>query len=378
MAVASGVLNFYAGPSALPRPVTERIRRELGDFHGTGMGVMEISHRAPEITGLLADTAARVRRLLGVSNDFEVLLVQGGGSLQFSMIPMNFSAEADPVDYIDTGYWAQKSIGEARQMNRDVAVVASSADTGYSYIPAASAISTRPGARYLHLVTNNTVEGTQFHELPQTGVPLIADMSSDLMSGPFDSRCYEMAYAHTQKNIGIAGVTLVVMRRRMLDGISGRIPTILDYRTHSQHQSNYHTPPTFAIYVTWLMLGWLEEEIGGLAAMGAINHRKAAALYDYLDETPFYRCLADRASRSAMNVTFTLPDQELLAQFLAAAEASGIVGLAGHRSVGGCRASLFNGVTQDAVRRLIDFMHAFERDNRMSRKPAPQGEPINV
>jgi phosphoserine aminotransferase len=378
MTLAPGVLNFYAGPTALPGPVVERIRREFGNFQGTGMGVMEISHRAPEIEGLIADTGARVRRLLGVSDDFEVLLVQGGGSLQFSMIPLNFSAETDPVDYVDTGYWAQKSIGEARQMNRDVGIIASSADRGYRYVPPAAEIATRAGARYLHLVTNNTVEGTQFHELPQTGVPLIADMSSDLMSEPFDPRRYDMVYAHAQKNIGIAGVTLVVVRRRLLDGISGRIPTILDYRTHSRHQSNYHTPPTFAIYVTWLMLGWLEAEIGGLAAMGAINHRKAAALYDYLDETPFYRGLADRASRSAMNVTFTLPDQELLAQFLAAAKAAGIAGLAGHRSVGGCRASLFNGVTQDAVGRLIDFMHAFERANRMPPSEARQGELINV
>jgi len=378
MALAPGVLNFYAGPTALPRPVVERIRRDLGDFHGTGMGVMEISHRAPEIEGLLADTVARVRRLLGVADDFEVLLVQGGGSLQFSMIPMNFSAETDPVDYLDTGYWAQRSIAEARQMNRDVAITASSADRGYSYVPAASAITARPGARYLHLVTNNTVEGTQLHELRRTETPLIADMSSDLMSEPFDPGRYDMAYAHAQKNIGIAGVTLVVMRRQMLDRIPETIPAILDYRTHSRHQSNYHTPPTFSIYVMWLMLGWLDEEIGGLAAMGAINHRKATALYNYLDETPFYRCLADRASRSAMNVTFTLPDQELLAQFLAAAEAAGILGLAGHRSVGGCRASLFNGVTQDAVARLIDFMHAFERANRMPGKATRPRELINA
>jgi phosphoserine aminotransferase len=365
------VLNFYAGPTALPWPVVERIRHDLVDFQSTGMGVMEISHRAPEIEFLLADTAARARCLLGVSEDFEVLFVQGGGSLQFSMIPMNFSAPGDAVDYVDTGYWAQKAIAEPRRIGRDVAVISSSGDRSYSYVPAVSSVMPRPAARYLHVVTNNTVEGTQFRQLPQVGIPLIADMSSDLMSDLFDADACDLAYAHAQKNIGIAGVTLAVMRKSMLDRISAEprgLPAILDYRTHAEHHSNYHTPPTFSIYVTWLMLGWLEEEIGGLAAMGAINRRKAAALYGYLDETPFYRCLAERDSRSAMNVTFTLPSEQLLGRFLDEAGKAGIVGLGGHRSMGGCRASLFNGVTQDMVDRLVDFMHAFERRNRLGQR----------
>jgi phosphoserine aminotransferase len=376
MSLAPEVLNFYAGPTALPGPVVERIRRDLSSFRGTGMGVMEISHRAPQIEDLLADTAARARFLLGLGGDFEVLLVQGGGSLQFSMIPMNFSAAGDLVDYVDTGYWAKKAIAEARQMGRDVAVVASAADRDYSYVPAAGSIESRAGARYLHLVTNNTVEGTQFRELPQADSPLIADMSSDLMTGPFDAGPFDLVYAHAQKNIGIAGVTIVIIRKELLSGIEQQVPAILDYRTHARHGSNYHTPPVFAIYVTWLMLGWLAEEIGGLAAIGEINRRKAAALYDYLDETPFYRALADPASRSAMNVTFTLDPPELLAPFLAAADNAAIMGLAGHRSVGGCRASLFNGVSQDAVGKLIDFMHGFERERRgprnLNQAPTPQ------
>jgi phosphoserine aminotransferase len=361
------VLNFYAGPTALPWPVIERMREDIVDFHGTRMGVMEISHRAPEIDGLLADTAARVRRLLGLSADYEVLFLQGGGSLQFSMIPMNFSAPGEPVDYVDTGYWARKSIAEAERMGRDVAITASSAGSAYRHVPPAASVRPRPAARYLHLVTNNTVEGTQFRELPRTGVPLIADMSSDLMTDAFDASACDMAYAHAQKNIGIAGVTVVIVRRSMLDGIAAEprdLPAILDYRTHARHHSNYHTPPTFAVYVTWLMLGWIEEEIGSLAALGVRNRRKAATLYDFLDGSSLYRGLADRDSRSVTNVTFCLPSEELHHRFLEDADKAGFIGLAGHRSAGGCRASLFNGVTQDMVDRLVDFMAAFEQRNR--------------
>jgi phosphoserine aminotransferase len=365
--VDRGVLNFYAGPTALPWPVIERMRQDIVDFHGTRMGVMEISHRAPEIVGLLADTVARIRRILSLPKEFEVLFLQGGGSLQFSMIPMNFAAPGEPVDYVDTGYWARKSIAEAERMGRDVAVVASSAGSSHRRLPQASSIKTRPGARYLHIVTNNTVEGTQFSELPRAGSPLIADASSDLMTDVFDVNACDMVYAHAQKNIGIAGVTVVIVRRPMLDRIAAEprdLPAILDYRTHAMHQSNYQTPPTFAIYVAWLMLGWIEEEIGGLAALGAINRRKATTLYDFLDETPFYRCLADHGSRSVTNVTFALPTAELHRKFLEEADKAGFAGLAGHRSAGGCRASLFNGVTQEMVDRLVDFMDTFEQRNR--------------
>jgi phosphoserine aminotransferase len=353
------VFNFYPGPTALPRTVLNQIERDLFNFRGTGMSVMEISHRAPEIEFLLADTAERARRLLGLGGDMEVLLLQGGGSLQFCMIPMNFSAAGDAVDYVDTGYWAQKSIGEARALGRDVCLIASSADRAYTYVPDAASIRPRPAARYCHLISNNTVEGTQFHRLPDTGIPLIADMSSDLMSAPFRPDSCDMVYAHTQKNIGVAGVTLVILRRSWLDAIPDGLPAILDYRTHSAHHSNFHTPPTFAIYVTWLMLDWLEREIGGLGAMGAINRQKAATLYGYLDAAAFYQCPVPPASRSLMNVVFTLPSADLLAEFLAAAGQAGLAGLAGHRSIGGCRASLFNGVTQESVDYLVGFLDAF-------------------
>lgn len=361
------VLNFYAGPTALPAPVVERMREDLLDFHGTGLGVMEISHRAPEIEGLIADTAARARCLLGLSADFEVLFLQGGGSLQFAMIPMNFSAPGDRVDYVDTGYWARKSISESERLGRDVAVVASSADRAYHYVPSAASIVARPDAKYLHLITNNTVEGTQFRALPQAGIPVIADMSSDLMTDVFDPSACDMAYAHAQKNIGIAGVTVVIVRKSLLDSITAgppELPAFLDYRTHAAHGSNYHTPPTFSLYVTWLMLGWIEEEFGGLTGLGAVNRRKAATLYDFLDASPFYRPLAEPGSRSVTNVTFTLPSEQLHRRFLEAADKAGFVGLAGHRSLGGCRASLFNGVTQGAVDRLVDFLDDFTRRNQ--------------
>ena len=368
---ARAVLNFYAGPSVLPSPVIARLQEDILDFRDTGMGVMEISHRTPEIEGLIADTAARVRWLLGLSAEFEVLFLQGGGSLQFAMIPMNFSARGDRVDYVDTGYWAGKSIAESVRSGRDVAVVASSGDQSYRYVPPVSGIVPRPGARYLHLVTNNTVEGTQFRELPQVGVPLIADMSSDLMTDVFDAAACDMVYAHAQKNIGIAGVTMVVVRKAMLDSIAAQareLPAILDYRTHAEHRSNYHTPPTLPIYVTWLMLGWIEAEFGSLAALGTVNRRKAASLYDFLDGTSFYRCLAEPDSRSVTNVTFSLPSAQLHHRFLDESGKAGFVGLAGHRSAEGCRASLFNGVTQGMVDRLVEFMRDFEQRSLTGRE----------
>ncbi len=367
------ILNFYAGPTTLPASVLETIHRELFDFQGTGMSIMEISHRAREVEFVIGDAIERARRLLRLNDQFEVLLLQGGGSLQFSMIPMNFSAAGDAVDYLDTGYWAQKAIREAQMMRRDVAVIASSADRNYGYVPADSTIHPRPDAKYLHLISNNTVEGTQFHQLPRIGMPLIADMSSDLMSDMFDPDACDLVYAHAQKNIGIAGVTVVIVRKAMLDTIPEGLPAILDYRTHSRHHSNYHTPPTFAIYVMWLMLKWLEEEIGGLAKIGAINRQKAGLLYSYLDSTPFYRVLAEPESRSLVNVVFTLSAPELLNPFLEEAKQAGLVGLAGHRSLGGCRASLFNGVTLEAVQRLVDFMQVFECQHQMM--VAPDGRP---
>jgi len=357
------LVNFSAGPTALPRPVLEKVRDELLDFRGTGLSVMEISHRAPQIEDLLAETVHRTRRLLGLGDEHEVLLLQGGGSLQFAMVPLNLSGPGDQVDYVDSGYWAAKAIAEPKTLARDVAVVASSADRGHRCVPALDEIGARPDARYLHVVTNNTVEGTQFRRAPRVSVPVVADMSSDLMSESFDPSAYDLVYAHAQKNIGIAGVTLVVLRRSLLASVPDGLPAILDYRTHAAHGSNYHTPPTFAIYVTCLVLRWLEEEIGGLPSMAELTRLKAATLYDFLDATPFYRCPVEPDSRSRMNVVFAPAEAGLVEPLLDAAAKAGVVGLAGHRSVGGCRASLFNGVSVEDVRRLVDFLHRFAADH---------------
>jgi phosphoserine aminotransferase len=364
--MSSRVFNFYAGPTSLPLPVLARMQRELLNFQGTGMSIMEISHRAREIEDMLADTRERTRRLLCLDDDFEVLLLQGGGSLEFCMIPINFSAAGDAVDYVHTGYWADKAIREAEKLRRDVAVVASSADKHFRYIPADDMIAFRAHARYLHIVTNNTVEGTQWHHPPQVAIPLIADMSSDLMSAPFDPTPFAMIYAHAQKNIGIAGVTVVAIRKSLLETIQSGLPAFFDYRTHIQHHSNYHTPPSFAIYVMWLVLQWIEEEIGGLAVLGRINQEKARLMYAYIDASPFYHCPVEFSSRSTMNIVFTLSDSSLTQQFVGEAREAGLVGLGGHRSIGGCRVSLFNGVSLEAVHALIAFMSRFERQHTIA------------
>ncbi|RIV33202.1 3-phosphoserine/phosphohydroxythreonine transaminase [Micromonospora radicis] len=356
-------LNFSAGPAALPPPVLAQAQEALVNFRNTGVSVMEVSHRSPEIEDLLAETVERSQRLLGLGDEHEVLLLQGGGSLQFVMVPLNLSGVGDRVDYVDTGYWSSKAIAEARTLARDVAVVADSAGDGYRSVPPVEKITARPDSRYLHLVTNNTVEGTQFRRAPRVSVPVVADMSSDLMSEPFAASEYDLVYAHAQKNIGIAGLTLVVLRRSLLAGVPDGLPAILNYRTHATHRSNYHTPPTFAIYVTCQMLRWLAQENGGLAGTAERTRRKAELLYDFLDTTPFYRCPVEPDSRSRMNVVFTPTCPELLGPLLDAATRADIIGLAGHRSVGGCRASIFNGVSTQAVRQLVDFLHDFAHEH---------------
>jgi phosphoserine aminotransferase len=356
--------NFYGGPTSLPNSVLERIQTELFNFQQTGMSVMEINHRTPEIEFLIGDTVARIKRLLGLDEQFEVILLQGGGALQFAMMPMNFSAEGDKVDYVDTGYWSFKAIAEAQRLRRDVGIVASSADKNYRYVPRAHEVMTRPGAKYLHLCTNETVSGTQWHQLPQPPIPLLVDMSSDFMTRPMNPQACDLIYAHAQKNVGIAGVTVVVLKKKLLERITAELPHILDYRVHVEHHSNYHTPPTFAIYVTWLMMCWLEEEIGGLAEMAKINQLKAELLYNFLDESTFYQNQVESASRSWLNVVFNLPTPALEAEFIQTAAAAGFKGLAGHRVQGGCRASLFNSVTVEAVHNLLQFMHQFSQEHQ--------------
>ncbi len=354
--------NFNAGPAALPLEVLKRIQEEFLDFRGSGMSVTEISHRSPLFDEVMDETVVRTRRLLGLGEDFDVLFVQGGASLQFCMIPMNFTVQGRAVDYIDTGTWSTKAIKEARIQGKDVRVLGSSEDRNYSYIP--WGFEEDGKGSYLHITSNNTIKGTQWPRFPDAGdVPLICDMSSDIMSRPFDPKPFGLIYAGAQKNIGPAGSALVIVRRDMLERVPNDIPTMLKYTTFSEKNSMYNTPACFVIYTVSLVLRWLEDTVGGLDKMEAVNREKAGLLYAAIDESGFYHGTADANSRSLMNVTFRLPSEDLEARFVKEASAAGMGGLKGHRSVGGCRASIYNATGLDAVKDLVAFMKEFEKKN---------------
>jgi phosphoserine aminotransferase len=354
--------NFNPGPAVLPLPVLEEIQASFLNFNGSGMSVTEVSHRSKWFDDVIADAIGRTRRLLGLDDRFHVLFLQGGASLQFAMAPMNFAAADQVVDYVNTGTWSTKAINEARIQGRTVNVAASSEDRNFSYIP--REFNFTPGAAYVHITSNNTIKGTQWAAFPDTaGVPLAADMSSDIMSRPFDTAPFGLIYAGAQKNIGPSGVCLVIVRDDLLERIPDGLPTMLNYATYAQKNSMYNTPPCFGIYVVQLVLKWLEETIGGLAAMDALNRQKAGLLYGLLDDSEFYRATADADSRSLMNVTFRLPSEELEQRFVAEALENGLGGLKGHRSVGGCRASIYNACPLTAVEALVDFMQTFARRN---------------
>ena len=356
------IFNFNAGPAALPLPVLEQIQKEMLNFRGTGMSILEISHRSKPFESVLDDTIDRIKRLLGLDDRYHVLFLQGGASLQFAMIPMNLALPGKPLAYIDTGTWASNAIKEARIQGKDVAVVASSEDRQYTYIPKGFAVPSE--AAYLHITSNNTIRGTQWHQFPDTGgVPLIGDMSSDIFSRAFDPSPFGLFYAGAQKNAGPAGVTLVIVRNDLLKRVPKDLPTMFKYTTFAEKKSMYNTPPCFAVYVVNLVIGWLEATIGGIAGMEAINRQKSQLIYGYLDGQEFYRGTATPDSRSHMNVTFRLPTPELEEMFLKEATIGGLGGLKGHRSVGGCRASLYNAVPLEAVRALVDFMKEFVRKN---------------
>ena len=353
--------NFNAGPAALPLPVLEEIRDSFLDFQGTGMSIVEMSHRSKQFEAVLADAVARTRRLLTLDARHHVVFLQGGATLQFAMIPMNFLADGRSADYVNTGTWSTNAIKEARVLDKPVRVAASSEDRQFTYIPADIAFS--PDAVYAHITSNNTIRGTQWAQFPATGaVPLVADMSSDFMSRPFDSAPFGLVYAGAQKNIGPAGVTMVIVREDLLARVPETLPVMLKYTTYTSKNSLYNTPPCFAIYAVQLVLKWLEETVGGLEKMAAVNEAKAARLYGTIDASGgFFRGTAEPASRSRMNVTFRLKDEELEKRFLEEAARNGLGGLKGHRSVGGCRASIYNAVTRDAVEALAGFMGDFAR-----------------
>lgn len=354
------IYNFNPGPAALPMTVLEQIKYEMLDFRGSGMSILEMSHRSKAFDEVLNDAVSRTKRLLGLDDAYHVLFIQGGASLQFTMVPMNLAVAGKPADYVNTGTWATRAIKEARILGKDVRVVASSEDLEFTYIP--ENIPVDPGAAYLHVTSNNTIRGTQYHTFPQTQqIPMISDMSSDIFSRRFDPRPFALIYAGAQKNAGPAGITLVIIRNDMLERVPGDLPTTLKYTTYSENRSLYNTPPCFAIYVCGLVLKWIEDTVGGLDRMEALNTEKSNLLYGYLDSQDFYRGTARPDSRSHMNVTFRLPTPELEQQFLAEASGQNLGGLKGHRSVGGCRASIYNAVTLEAVRSLVDFMKEFAR-----------------
>jgi phosphoserine aminotransferase len=356
------IYNFNPGPAALPLNVLEEIQENFLNFQGSGMSITEISHRSREFDDVINDAVARTKRLLALNDDFEVLFIQGGASLQFCMIPMNFLAAGKSADYVDTGTWSTKAIKEAGLQGKSIRVVASSQDKNYSYIP--HDIAFNADAAFVHLTSNNTIKGTQWSEFPDTrGVPIICDMSSDMMSRPLDVKKFGMMYAGAQKNVGPAGVCLVIIRKDLLEWIPDTLPTMLKYSTFAAKNSLYNTPPCFAVYTVQLVLKWLEQTIGGLEKMATINQAKAQLLYGLMNGGDFYRATAAADSRSLMNVTFRLPNEELEKQFVAQALANGLGGLKGHRSVGGCRASIYNAVTLEAVQALVDFMKAFEKEH---------------
>ena len=352
--------NFNAGPAALPLPVLEEIQSEFLNFKGTGMSITEISHRSAQFESVLNDAVARTKRLLGLSDDYHVLFLQGGASTQFFMAPMNLLTRDSTADYVDTGTWSTKAFKEAKILNSNVRVAASSSDRNYAYIP--KNISFNRDAVYAHLTSNNTIKGTEWAEFPDTGgVPMVCDMSSDIMSRPLDVAPFGLIYAGAQKNLGPAGVTLTIIRQDMLDRCVDGLPTMLSYKTHAEKNSLYNTPPAFGVYVVQLVLKWIDETVGGLQAMGKLNARKAGMIYDYMDGDAFYRPTADRDSRSMMNVTFRLPSEELEKEFVAEAAKEGLGGLKGHRSVGGCRASIYNPTPLAATEALVSFMKEFAR-----------------
>ena len=354
------IYNFNAGPAALPLPVLEEIQAEFLDFKGSGMSITEVSHRSSTFDEVINDAADRVKRLLNAGEDYKVLFLQGGASLQFSMVPMNLLADGQVADYVDTGTWSTKAIKEVEILGKQARVAASSEDEDFNYIP--KNIAFNKDAAYAHITSNNTIRGTQWQSFPDTGpVPLISDMSSDILGRTFDIAPFGLIYAGAQKNVGPSGVTLVVIRQDMLARVPRDLPTMLKYTTFADKNSMFNTPPCFAVYVLQLVMKWIEETVGGLANMEKLNRQKAALLYDYLDKSDFYNGTAAKEDRSIMNVTFLLQDSSLEGIFIEGALANGLVGLKGHRSVGGCRASIYNASTLEAVEALVSFMAEFER-----------------
>lgn len=361
--VPKRAFNFNAGPSALPLSVLERVREELLDYKGTGMSVMEMSHRSAEYEAINDAAEKNLRQLLAIPDEYAVIFVQGGGSMQFSMVPMNLCLPGKPVDVLHTGAWTAKAISELKK-GTPYNIAATTEAEKFARLPKAEEIKLSPDASYTYLCTNNTIEGTQWHSLPASAAPIVADMSSDIASRPIDVSKFGLIFAGAQKNLGPSGVTVVIVRKDLAERADKNLPTILQYRTHIKEKSLYHTPPTFAVYILGLVTEWIAKE-GGLTGIQKRNEAKAQLLYSTIEQSGgYYRCPVDPASRSLMNVVFRVAggDEAIEREFGKQATAAGLIGTPGHRSVGGMRISLYNAVGQDAVEALTQFMKEFQKN----------------
>ena len=355
------IFNFSAGPGTLPLEVLQQAAKDVVNFNDKGIGLIEMSHRSKEFVAVADEAEALLRELLGVPDNFKVLFLQGGASTQFAMVPMNLLGPGKKASYLNTGTWSKKAIKEAKFFG-EVQVAYSSEESSFNQVPTSNDYQIDDDSEYLYFVSNNTIYGTQFHEFPKTDKMLVCDMSSDIMSKHLDFSKFGVIFAGAQKNMGPAGCAVVIIRDDLLARTPENIPTMFRYKTHADKGSMFNTPPCFSIHVIGLVLKWLKK-LGGLSVIEEMNREKAALLYQAIDGTDFYRGHAEESSRSLMNVTFNLPTPELEAKFVQEATALGFDGLKGHRSIGGCRASIYNAFPRDGVQKLISFMQKFEQQN---------------
>ena len=355
------IYNFSPGPGTLPQEVLTQAAKDIVNFNDKGIGLIEMSHRSKEFIAVTDEAESLLRELLNIPANYKVLFMQGGASSQFAFVPMNLLQPGQTATYLNTGVWAKKAIKEAKLFG-NIKVAYSSEDSVFNHVPKQSDYTVDPDSEYLYLVSNNTIYGTQFHEFPKTDKMLVCDMSSDILSRPLDISRFGLIFAGAQKNMGPAGVTVVIVREDLLDRAPATVPTMFRYKTHADNGSMFNTPPCFSIYCVGLVLKWLKN-LGGVKAIEKINQEKAAVLYNAIDASDFYRGHALVDSRSPMNIPFNLPTPELEAQFIKEATARGLDGLKGHRSVGGCRASIYNAFPKQGVVDLVAFMQEFEKKN---------------
>lgn len=363
MGTYNRVYNFSAGPSMLPVDVLEKVQKDLLNYEGSGQSVMEMSHRSKEYQKIIDDAEADLRELMHIPDNYKVLFVQGGGTLQFAMVPINLLRNSKKADYVLTGTWAKKAYKEACKYG-DIRVIASSEDDKFTWVPKITKEDVREDADYAYITTNNTIYGTKYNYIPETGnVPLVADMSSNILSEEIDVSRFGMIWAGAQKNVGPAGVTIVIVREDLIGFAGAEVPTYLDYKIHADNGSMYNTPPCFSIYVAGEVFKYLKS-IGGIAEMERRNREKAQMLYDFIDSSRLFSCPVAKEDRSLMNVVFVTGDAELDKKFIALAKENGMINLSGHRSIGGMRASIYNAMPKEGVAALVDFMRKFEEENK--------------